>query len=273
MRESAALTTVYLLEQNRRFEQFMRQKVDELEVRVAAQQARLSTQEEAEEQELWEAMEAFEETDHAQSEPPVDEALIDDFETAAELLTSAEDDTRESFVVDKPEPVPDYLALMSGALADTDGDEQLEETETLTFPTPPVEQEEDDVFAEDLPADEAMWSEPYETFPVSLPETDITEERWPELDTAEEADLLGDEALPDDEPAEFSPDYDIPEDEPVSELPEAEDGQTGMEPASEAEPSDREQTHPQDEVSDPNDAETDAAWDSSLPDGEKGEWA
>ena len=45
MRESAALTTVYLLEQNQKFEQFMRQKVDELESRVAAQQARLSTRE------------------------------------------------------------------------------------------------------------------------------------------------------------------------------------------------------------------------------------
>ena len=49
MRESAALTTVYLLEQNRKFKVFMRQKVEELETRVAAQQARLATRAEAEE--------------------------------------------------------------------------------------------------------------------------------------------------------------------------------------------------------------------------------
>ena len=43
IRQSTALTTVYLLEMNRKFESFMRDKVEELEGRVAAQQARLST--------------------------------------------------------------------------------------------------------------------------------------------------------------------------------------------------------------------------------------
>ena len=42
IRESAALTTVYLLEMNQKFEYFMREKVVELEGRVAQQQARLS---------------------------------------------------------------------------------------------------------------------------------------------------------------------------------------------------------------------------------------
>jgi hypothetical protein len=42
IRQSTALTTVYLLEMNRKFEGFMQDKVEELEGRVAAQQARLS---------------------------------------------------------------------------------------------------------------------------------------------------------------------------------------------------------------------------------------
>ena len=37
IRQSTALTTVYLLEMNRKFESFMRDKVEELEGRVAAQ--------------------------------------------------------------------------------------------------------------------------------------------------------------------------------------------------------------------------------------------
>ena len=53
MRESAAMTTVYLLEWNRKFEQFLRAKVGELEARVAAQQSRLSTQAETEAREIW----------------------------------------------------------------------------------------------------------------------------------------------------------------------------------------------------------------------------
>ena len=50
IRQSASLTMVYLLEQNRKFEAYMRGKVGELEARVAAQQARLAVVEgEAEE--------------------------------------------------------------------------------------------------------------------------------------------------------------------------------------------------------------------------------
>lgn len=281
MRESAALTTVYLLEQNRKFEQFMRQKVDELEVRVAAQQARLSTREETEEQELWEALESFETADTASPEAAADE-LTAEFEPAEDLLTALEpddEDTLESLNVDETEAMPDYLALMRGDPADVEGDEPLAETETPTVPTPPVEGEADDIFAEDLSEDETMWPEAYEAFPVSLPETDLTEESWPGLETAEEIDLLGDEVLSADEPDELSPDYvsseEIPltEDQLVVELPESEDDETGIEPAAEAEHADLAQTTFQDEASDPNGEEPDEAWDSSLPGGEKGAWA
>jgi hypothetical protein len=42
MRQSATLTTAYLLDQNRKFEAFMRARIAELEGRVAGQQARLT---------------------------------------------------------------------------------------------------------------------------------------------------------------------------------------------------------------------------------------
>lgn len=42
MRQTTTLTMAYLLEQNRQFEAYMREKVEELEARVAAQQARAS---------------------------------------------------------------------------------------------------------------------------------------------------------------------------------------------------------------------------------------
>ena len=42
IRQSASLTMAALLEQNRKFEAFMRRKVEDLEARVVAQQARLS---------------------------------------------------------------------------------------------------------------------------------------------------------------------------------------------------------------------------------------
>jgi hypothetical protein len=43
MRQTTSLTMAYLLEQNRQFEAYMREKVAELEARVAAQQARTMT--------------------------------------------------------------------------------------------------------------------------------------------------------------------------------------------------------------------------------------
>ena len=46
IRQSTSLTMAYLLAQNRKFERYMRQKVEELEARVAAQQARLAAREE-----------------------------------------------------------------------------------------------------------------------------------------------------------------------------------------------------------------------------------
>ncbi|HSG18702.1 MAG TPA: hypothetical protein VLE70_20570, partial [Anaerolineae bacterium] len=95
MRESAALTTVYLLEQNQKFEQYMRQKVDELESRVAAQQARLSTRAETEERELWAALESFEvppDTTQTVGFAAADETVVETVAESEDELMDWDDD-------------------------------------------------------------------------------------------------------------------------------------------------------------------------------------
>jgi hypothetical protein len=147
MRESAALTTVYLLEQNQKFEQFMRQKVDELEARVAAQQARLSTREEAEEREIWAALESFEEPDDEAMAKitPVDEGHIttgaaleagdDLFDREETSPVSNAGQTIEPAIEDGPEAIPDYLALMSGTADVTEANAPVEDEMAPTIPS------------------------------------------------------------------------------------------------------------------------------------------
>jgi|GEM_PF-7082876 len=144
MRESAALTTVYLLEQNQKFEHFMRQKVDELESRVAAQQARLSTREEAEERELWAAMESFEEAEDTMTEiPEVDEGnttAVTKVDVDVNLATGDAFPTLdieagpEPVTENEPEEIPDYLTLMGGTpnlVDDTEAVIEMHEDLTL----------------------------------------------------------------------------------------------------------------------------------------------
>ncbi len=163
MRESAAMTTVYLLEWNQKFEQFLRVKVGELEARVAAQQARLSTKEEAAEREIWAddltyldglgdefaAIEPEDQADLAQpSAPPVVElSSLDDY-SASGAIEAASDISGEAL----EEELPDYIGLMGAGPADpedTEGQntgeppdseflaeeqtEQLEENEAVTI--------------------------------------------------------------------------------------------------------------------------------------------
>ena len=94
MREATAQTTVMLLEQNRKFELWLRQKIEALEARVSAQEARLSREADTED-ERWltpEFSDAEEENpDWAMSaEDPIDEAVSGD-----------------------DGPIPDYLAMMT----------------------------------------------------------------------------------------------------------------------------------------------------------------
>ncbi|MCP4290076.1 MAG: hypothetical protein GY792_37635, partial [Gammaproteobacteria bacterium] len=132
MRESAAMTTVYLLEWNQKFEQFLRVKVGELEARVAAQQARLSTKEEEAEREIWAddltyldglgAEFAAPEPEYQAvlpqpSAPPVVElSSLDDY-SASGAIEAASDISGEAL----EEELPDYIGLMGAGPEDTEG--------------------------------------------------------------------------------------------------------------------------------------------------------
>jgi hypothetical protein len=144
MRESAALTTVYLLEQNQKFERFMQQRVDELESRVVAQQARLSTRAEAAERELWAALEAVEDPDDApaQAAPVVDgdpgfEAPFDIGDersawTEALPAPTAGEEASELPIGTKVEAMPDYLTLLGGAVTPSEDDNRIDIFEAVT---------------------------------------------------------------------------------------------------------------------------------------------
>lgn len=84
MRQTTTLTMAYLLEQNRQFEAYMREKVEELEARVAAQQARASVK-----------IEAADET--TRPTPPV---IIADRTQPVVSLNEADDDLLSLFSAD-----------------------------------------------------------------------------------------------------------------------------------------------------------------------------
>jgi hypothetical protein len=194
MRESAALTTVYLLEQNQKFERFMQQKVDELESRVAAQQARLSTRAETEERELWAALEAVEDLDDvlAQAEPvdsddPMSEAQFDigdELSESTEALLTPE--ASEPSTGAKEEAVPDYLALMGGTATPSEDDNRIDTLEAVMVEATEPEAEINPVAshneADDLPAPnetdgESPPDDPYPVSPVNAREETVPADR------------------------------------------------------------------------------------------------
>lgn len=218
MRESAALTTVYLLEQNRKFERFMQQRIDELESRVTAQQARLSTREEAEERELWAALEAGGEADEmiAPLEPVADdepgsEALFDSGDELVGWPEAVVLAPQAPVPSTKPEgeAVPDYLALMGGAVeakAEVESSLALASDEE-TFPADQNEPPDDvPVDERELPSPAGDFTEqteetaeivPWmEAFSLAPPDSDEANNLWPELE-GDEFELL---AGADDEP-------------------------------------------------------------------------
>jgi hypothetical protein len=302
MRESAALTTVYLLEQNQKFEQFMRQKVDDLESRVAAQQARLSTREEVEERELWAALESFEVPPDTAQTPGLaaaDETVVGIVAEPVDELMAWDDDpgVEEPVYVGvtaAPEEIPDYLALMSGAVAEqtvpagnepeitlpvaadsletemAEFDEQnpiisgdqtgavIEPEDEPGFTTegdppqavPPAPQNGSSSWQDEeteLPADDReneVWSgQPYETFQINRPIAEAVEENWPELAIADEVELLGRQ----------------PTDDGVAEVEK-----THVSPPTKTAESDVPSAHIASEM--------EKAWQTTLPDGRKGEW-
>ncbi len=159
MRESAAMTTVYLLEWNQKFEQFLRVKVGELEARVAAQQARLSTKEEKAEREIWAddltyldglgdefaALEPEEQADLAQpSDPPpgVELSSLDDY-SASGAIEAASDISGEAL----EEELPDYIGLMGAGPEDTEGQNTSEPPDSDFLVEDQPTQSGDDVIA------------------------------------------------------------------------------------------------------------------------------
>jgi hypothetical protein len=329
MRESAALTTVYLLEQNQKFEQFMRQKVDELESRVAAQQARLSTREEVEERELWAALESFEAhpEENTAAEPMLDHQIsVDQLQPVAASDMLDGDEGRDNGVEIEaayepapgvePEEIPDYLALMSGAVTEATAPASVEpdivpsvvedpfEPDTAEFDeshqgassdetTPIIEPENNpDFTSEDdqsqdissapqndsaswpgetteFPADDANgvdwanrtnwlenedWpSQPYETFQVNRPKAEAVEEIWPDLALAEEVELLGRQKSSDNVISTVQTSNSQPT-------------RTTEGDGSSVKAVTEEMIAAQGAI------ETEEAWQTTLPDGQKGEW-
>jgi hypothetical protein len=164
IRESSALTTIYLLEQNQKFEQFMRQKVDELDSRVAAQQARLSTREETEERELWAALESFEDIDTsvvvaADEGPTGAEAGLD---VADEAPAAPIGEVLEPAAMEAPEPTPDYLTLMAGGPEATEVGVPINELADH----PPLTVEEADTNVDTVPEPAGAAEAPVENAPI-----------------------------------------------------------------------------------------------------------
>ena len=129
MRESTALTTVYLLELNQKFEGYMRRKVEELEGRVAAQQAR---------------QRAVNLTDDAtrpvavvETEAPFDfeppESLVEPLGVTADRPAERLDPVVESEAAELPAEPADYLSLLGGTSsidpAETEPDSWIESPE------------------------------------------------------------------------------------------------------------------------------------------------
>jgi hypothetical protein len=125
MRQTTSLTMAYLLEQNARFEAFMRQKVDELEAIVAQQQARHAEVDPASE-EIAEP-EPWPEPEEGEVEPAATE-LVQTDTRPARPVTSYFDD----FTLDDLAPAPEgasevfvSVAEPAGVDAPSPGDTQL----------------------------------------------------------------------------------------------------------------------------------------------------
>ena len=329
MRASAALTTVYLLEQNQKFEQFMRRKVEELEARVAAQQARLSSREQAEERELWAALTSFEAPPvplvaaaEVSSEPnfaredepegwdgvsPVETASIPAGEETWESVAPVEsafgpDSEPEGWdggsVVETPPPaeVPDYLALMLGSPAvPVEADSERLADDALDFDVSDYDDSRwDSSVDEDISEDEpdsafAATVEDELDDAVELPNDDEPNDTLASTIKAESEQAVTDQAVVAASPEEM---IELPTGDLESDLwttrtyeafqvrlPEAEAVENlwaavGVERLDAKPPARVGQSRPAaDEPLPPQaEAETEEAWEATLPGGRKGDW-
>ena len=281
IRQSTALTTVYLLEMNRKFESFMRDKVEELEGRVAAQQARLSTRADVEEIDWEDTLITEEEA------TPIDELewrdvvpIVDVPPEPSPALAMTEEMTSpdvDGSIFDastpeqEPEPeepaaIPDYMTLLVGEPANTE-------------PEPATEPVSAPVGKEELAEGEAELVDDLDD-PADEPEFALATE----IETADEADA-GDnieDISPTDEPNAASIEDNQPVDEGISVLDLLAEGVTDTIPWFDEEQADRAaELHQPVSVTpieageypvDENEDESDA-WDAALPaEGQKGQW-
>jgi hypothetical protein len=269
IRQSTALTTVYLLEMNRKFESFMRGKVEELEGRVAAQQARLSTRAEVVE-------EAWEDTVIEAETPPADELdwtevvpILDESPQPApalavtEMTASSDRDAPDINMPAPPAAIPDYLTLLLGEPARSEPEATAEPGSASVGQEELADSEVEFDDALDDPADE----------PEDAPATalEAADEGYSEDDGD---DLAG--AWPTAEPAMASDQDNQPVDAGISALELLDEAIDETIPWFDEESGDFEEID--DEPSDPDrspeiDPAENDAWDTALPAaGQKGPW-
>jgi hypothetical protein len=144
MRQSATLTTAYLLEQNRKFEAFMRARIAKLEGRVAGQQARVTARAEQETGGDWEP---GEEEASLAAQAGVRDAIP---QVSIEPLAALDEDDWDEPPVEANEP-PDRLAELKSSpptLEDVEApdrdkaEEQIPGEQAGAGATPPAEAEE-----------------------------------------------------------------------------------------------------------------------------------
>ncbi|GIK38038.1 MAG: hypothetical protein BroJett011_18710 [Chloroflexota bacterium] len=187
IRQSTSMTMAYLLEQNRKFEFFMRQKVEELEGRVSAQQQTRQDLEYGDEADYDYEIDRVEEADQDQGEPtvpaPITSADVDEpFGSAVAPLSSMSttrpmdggtdaDATRKTVVVSgQPGFSPGPLSLTPEDLTET-GLPSAEDGQSKTSTDAPLPEES--LTGDELPENEL------EVSPSPTPEPDIpAEDLW-----------------------------------------------------------------------------------------------
>jgi hypothetical protein len=153
IRQSTSLTTAYLLEQNRKFEAYMREKVAALEGRVAGQQARLTRHEMEDLNDLeWPGLEgtssptgmpayaAYEEVDASGDTAPVPSVSVEPEVMSFDGFEESSDEDGEAVMspsvvppaVETPiasEEPPDWMAALGVSTAQPDDEPETEDEE------------------------------------------------------------------------------------------------------------------------------------------------
>jgi hypothetical protein len=152
IRRSTAMTTVYLLEMNRKFEAYMRQTVETLEARVAAQEARTSAsgaeaakpaaRDEAWAEEVVPVEDVGREVDRGGAMSTPMRGMVPAADEASSVV--AEENIAPLTAPGEPETVPDYMSLLGASIdseTETAADEVPAEDVAPTSASAPGEEE------------------------------------------------------------------------------------------------------------------------------------